>query len=93
MDLFIDTFVWKKEKLYYVSYSNFIFEVININFQQICDFEMKDTRWMGLQLIIILMQTVGRFDNYLMPLILNKTALFTPGIEQNIELFVSNWKI
>ena len=45
---------------------------------------------MGLQLIIILMQTVGRFDNDLMPLILNKTALFTPGIEQNIELFVSN---
>ena len=27
-----------------------------------------------------------------MPLILNKTALFTPGIEQNIELFVSNEK-
>ena len=33
MDLFIDTLVWKKEKLYYVSYFNFIFEVININFQ------------------------------------------------------------
>ena len=49
---------------------------------------MKDTGCVGLQLSIILMQTVGRFDNDLIPLILNKRALFTPGVEQNIELFV-----
>ena len=48
---------------------------------------------MGLRLIITLMQTVGRFDNDLMPLVLNKGALFTTGIEQNIELFVNNEKI
>ena len=93
MDSFIDILVWKEEKLYYVSYSNFIFEVININFQQIWHFNTKDTGCMGLRLIITLMQTVGRFDDDLMPLILNKGALFTPGIEQNIELFVNNEKI
>ena len=48
---------------------------------------------MGLQLIVILMQTVGRFDNDLMTLILNKRELFTPGREQNTELFASNEKI
>ena len=47
---------------------------------------------MGLQFIIILMQTVGKLDD-LMPLILNKKALFTSGIEQNIELFISNEKM
>ena len=54
---------------------------------------MKGTGFMGLQLIIILVQIVARFDNNLMSLILNKRALFTPGIEQNVELFVSNEKM
>ena len=41
---------------------------------------------------LTLIQAVGRFDNDLIALILNKGILFTPGIEQNIELFISNKK-
>ena len=61
MHLFIDTLMWKKKKLH-ISYTNFIFEVINIKFWQIRHFDGQDTGWVGLQLRIILMQTVGRFD-------------------------------
>ena len=43
MDLFIDTLVWKKEKLYHVSYFNFTFEVININLSR---YDMQHTTWM-----------------------------------------------
>ena len=45
---------------------------------------------MGLQFVIILMQTVERFGDDLTLLILNKRAFLTLDIEQNIELFVSN---
>ena len=41
---------------------------------------------------LTLIQAVERFDNDLIALILNKGILFTPGIEQNIELFISNKK-
>ena len=37
-------------------------EVININFPQIWDFEVKGTGWVGLELSVILAQTVGRLD-------------------------------
>ena len=39
-----------------------IFEIININFWQIWNFDVKGTGWLGLQLSIIFKQTVGRFD-------------------------------
>ena len=42
-------------------------EVININFPQIWHFEVKDTGWVGLELSIILTQTVGRFDMWVTP--------------------------
>ena len=44
------------------SCTNFISEVINIDFWQIWHFDVKDTGWVGLELSIIFMQTVGRFD-------------------------------
>ena len=37
-------------------------EVINIDFWQIWDFNVKGTGWVDLELSIILTQTVGRFD-------------------------------
>ena len=37
-------------------------EVININFPQIWHFEVKGAGWVGLELSVILTQTVGRFD-------------------------------
>ena len=58
MHLFIDAFVWKKDKLHYISYTNFILEAISINFWQIWHFDVKDTGWV----CIILKQTVERFD-------------------------------
>ena len=50
----------KKEKLQENSYTNFIPEVKNINFLQ--SFEEKGTEWVGLELSVILAQTVGRFN-------------------------------
>ena len=38
------------------------FEVIIINFWQIWHFDVKGTGQVGLQLIDILMETVGKFD-------------------------------
>ena len=49
--------VWKKEKVY-----SLISEVVNIDFWQIWYFEVKGTGWVGLELSIIFMETVGRFD-------------------------------
>ena len=49
--------VWKKEKIY-----SFISEVVNIDFWQIWYFEVKGTGWVVLELSIIFMETVGRFD-------------------------------
>ena len=60
MHLFID--VRMKEQLHYISYTYFIFEVIKINFWKTRHFDVQDTGWVGLQLSIILTQTVGRFD-------------------------------
>ena len=62
MHLLIYAHVWKKEKLHFIPYNNFIFKVINIDFWQIWHFDVKDTKWVGLQLSVILTQTVGRFN-------------------------------
>ena len=62
MHLFIYALVWKKKKLHKNSYTNFIPEVININFRQIWDSDVKGTGLVGLELTIILAQTLGRFD-------------------------------
>ena len=37
-------------------------EAININFWLIWQFDVKGTGWVGLELSIIFMQTVGRLD-------------------------------
>ena len=37
-------------------------EVINIDFRHIWHFDFKSTGWVGLQLNVILTQTVRRFD-------------------------------
>ena len=42
-------------------------EVTNINFWQIWHFDMKGTVWVGLELSIISIQTVGRFDMRVIP--------------------------
>ena len=39
-----------------------VIENINISFWQIWHFDIKGTGWVGLQLGIVLMKTVGRFD-------------------------------
>ena len=44
------------------SYTNFIPEVININFLHIWHFEVKGTWWVGLEFGVILTQAVGRLD-------------------------------
>ena len=62
MHLFIYALVWKKEKLHLNSYTNFIFEVINIDFQEIYNFDVKDKGWVGLKFSVILILIVGRFD-------------------------------
>ena len=69
MHLFIYTIVWKKEKLHQNSYTNFISEVINIDFQQIWYFDVKGTGWVGLELeiSIIFMQSLGRFQMWVTP--------------------------
>ena len=43
-------------------YTNFIPEVINIDFPQIWHFEVNGTGWVGMELSFILAQTVGRFN-------------------------------
>ena len=62
MHLFIHALVWKKEKLHLNSYTNFISEVINIDFQEIYNFDVKDKGWVGLKFSVILILIVGRFD-------------------------------
>ena len=62
MHLFIYALVWKKEKLHLNSYTNFISEVINIDFQEIYNFDVKDKGWVGLKFSVILILIVGRFD-------------------------------
>ena len=62
MHLFIYALVWKKEKLHLNSYTNFISEVINIDFQEIYHFDVKDEGWVGLKFSVILILIVGRFD-------------------------------
>ena len=62
MHLFIYALVWKKEKLHLNSYTNFISEVINIDFQEIYHFDVKDKGWVGLKFSVILILIVGRFD-------------------------------
>ena len=60
MQLFIDTLLWKKEKLHYIFYPNFTFEIINIDF---CRFGILALRILS----FILMQAVGRFDMLVAP--------------------------
>ena len=67
MHLFIYALVWKKEKFHYNFETNFISEVINIDFWQIWHFDVKGAGWVGLELNVILMQTVGRFDMWVTP--------------------------
>ena len=43
-------------------YTNFIFEVINIDFWHIWHFDGKGTGWVDVELSVILVQTVLRFD-------------------------------
>ena len=43
-------------------YTNFIFEVINIDFWHIWHFDGKGTGWVDVELSVILAQTVLRFD-------------------------------
>ena len=42
--------------------ANFISEVINIDFCQIRDFDLKGTGWVGLELSFILTLTVARLN-------------------------------
>ena len=42
-------------------------EVINIDFRQIWHFDVKGTGWVGLELSIIMTQSVGKFDMSLTP--------------------------
>ena len=37
-------------------------EVINIDFQEIYNFDVKDKGWVGLKFSVILILIVGRFD-------------------------------
>ena len=62
--LFIDALVWDKEKF---PYTNFLFEVININFWQIWYFDVKGTGWLVVILNVILAQAVGKFDMWIAP--------------------------
>ena len=61
-------------------YTNFISEVIDIDFWQIWHFDGKGTGWVGLELSIILTRTVERFDMWVTPytgiLILAKLKYF-----------------
>ena len=74
MHLFLYALVPKKEKLHWNSYTNFIPEVININFPfgiwqiwQILYFKVKGTGWLSLELSISLTQTVRIFDMWVTP--------------------------
>ena len=69
MHWFIYTIVWKKEKLHQNSYTNFISEVVNIDFWQIWHFNVKGAGWVGLELeiSIIFMQSLGRFQMWVTP--------------------------
>ena len=49
MHLFIYAFVWKKEKLHYISYTNFIW-----SYKHPFLADLAFTGWMGLQLSVIL---------------------------------------
>ena len=64
---FIYSCTWVKEKLHWNSYTNFISEVINIDFRQIWHFDMKGTGWVGLERCIIFTQTMWSFDMWVVP--------------------------
>ena len=48
----------RKKNFIKTLYTNFISKFINIDFWQICHFDMKGTGWVGLELTIIFTQTV-----------------------------------
>ena len=65
MHLFIKALVSlceRKESFIIFATVHLFYEVININFWQIWNFDVKYTGWVGLQLSVILTQTVGRFN-------------------------------
>ena len=55
-----------KERKASLKFLHFISEVINIDVRQIYHFGVKGTEWVGLQLSVIVTQTVGRFDMWLL---------------------------
>ena len=59
--------VWKKEKLHWNSYTNFMSEVISIDFLHIRHLDVKGTEGMGSERSLILTQTMGRFDTWVSP--------------------------
>ena len=65
--------VWKNEKLRPNSHTNFISEVINIDFWRIWHFDVKGTGWVDLEHTVILTQSVRRFDMSVTPLFCLKT--------------------
>ena len=67
MHLFIYALVWKKEKLHWNSYTNFMSEVISIDFLHIRHLDVKGTEGMGSERSLILTQTMGRFDTWVSP--------------------------
>ena len=67
IQLFIYALVWKKEKVHWNFYTSFTSEVINIDFWPIWHFDVKGTGWVGLEVSIIFMRTVGRFDMWVTP--------------------------
>ena len=54
-----------ERKKSFIKILTFISEVTNIGFWQICHFDV--TEWLGLELSVILTQTVGRFDMWVTP--------------------------
>ena len=48
----------RKKNFIKTLYTNFISKFINIDFWQICHFDVKGTGWVGLELTIIFTQTV-----------------------------------
>ena len=62
-DSIVNKYLCERQKSFIIfSTLTFKFEVININFWQIWHFDVKDTGQMGLQISVILTQTVGRFN-------------------------------
>ena len=53
--------VWKKEKLHWNFYTNFISEDLKIDFWQIWHFDVKGAEWVGLELGILTLAKLKYF--------------------------------